>query len=174
MIDWREGMGSFVVVPAAAAVGRWRGGAEGWELCERARLRWISDDTAVLEPVGVLEVGGAQALALGDEHSPIAYLPGERLFVRWLWIEDDGRLEDLVGRAVRSLPSLTWREGPLFGVAGPLLMFDADRSGSEASVAADTVAVNLEPGHYRVDTCFFEPDDTARIDLHRMVAVPPG
>ncbi|MFJ8431498.1 Imm21 family immunity protein [Kitasatospora sp. NPDC094019] len=76
--------------------------------------------------VGLLRIGSAEGLALGDEPASTAYPPGRGVFVRWSAAESEEALLGRVNAATRAAsrePERTWR------VPGPVVLFDAARTG---------------------------------------------
>ncbi|WP_405999392.1 Imm21 family immunity protein [Streptomyces sp. NBC_00829] len=114
--------------------------------------------------------GGGTALVLGEEPAVTAWLPQERLLVRWLWAEPGTPVESVV----REAAAITaWEPGPRLRVPGPLLMFDSAFSGDEAGPYMTVVTVDLPPGSYETSTADVQPDECTCFRLHRFALVEP-
>ncbi|WP_338692660.1 Imm21 family immunity protein [Streptomyces sp. Q6] len=121
----------------------------------------------VMDFVGVLALpDGAEALVLGDEPLSTAYLPEHRVLVRWYYGESKEGVADII-RA--GLATAEWEEGPVLSTTGELVMFYAAYFGTEVGTLADSTALELAAGRYRVDSASIEPDDLTSFRVHRFV-----
>jgi hypothetical protein len=93
------------------------------------------------------------------------------LIVRWMYAES----EEGVLRAVRSVPEDVWEATPHRACVGRggLLLFDSAYPGDSLPNTCGDGAnvpwleVAIPPGTYQVDTADYEPDESARLILHR-------
>ncbi|MFI9104331.1 Imm21 family immunity protein [Streptomyces fildesensis] len=155
-LTWLETEGGpFVVVPRAA-LPHWSGTEGDYDrACE------------VMDFVGVLALpDGAEALVLGDEPLSTAYVPDYRVLVRWCYAERGEGVADII-RA--GLPAAEWEEGPVLSTTGELVMFDAAYFGTEVGTLADSAALELGAGRYRVDSASIEPDHLTSFRVHRFI-----
>ncbi|MFF2411198.1 Imm21 family immunity protein [Streptomyces sp. NPDC058092] len=155
-LTWLETEGGpFIVVPRAA-LPHWSGTEGDYDrACE------------VMDHVGVLALpGGAEALVLGDEPLSTAYLPESRVLVRWCYAESEEGVADIIRAA---LSTAKWEEGPVLSTTGELVMFDAAYFGTEVGTLADSTALELGAGRYRVDSASVEPDHLTSFRVHRFV-----
>ncbi|MBP0451235.1 hypothetical protein J5Y04_17045 [Kitasatospora sp. RG8] len=104
--------------------------------------------------IGLLQVGSAKGLVLGDEPASTTFLPTQGVFVRWSAAESEESMLTSVDAAMRAAswePELTWQ------VPGPVVLFDSAWTGEE-SRQQDHVRVDLEAGSYAVRAAYAEPD----------------
>ncbi|MGW0394027.1 Imm21 family immunity protein [Streptomyces sp. NPDC003042] len=158
-LTWLETEGGpFIVVPHAA-LSHWTGTEGDYDrACE------------VMDLVGVLELpDGAEALVLGDEPLSTAYLPEDRVLVRWCHAEGEEGVADII---LAGLPTAEWEEGPVLSTTGELVMFDAAYFGTEVGTLTDSTVLELRAGRYRVDSASIEPDPLTSFRVHRFVELP--
>ena len=132
----------------------------------------------IADYLGVLEVGPGECLVLGDEPMLTTILPtnGGVLIVRWMYAES----EEEVLRSVRFVPEDAWEATPhqVNVGSGALILFDSAYPGDDlpttcadgANVPWMKVAVPM--GIYEVHTADYQPNDSTRLILHRMQALP--
>ena len=99
--------------------------------------------------IGLVEVGGQQALVLGDEPASTTYLAAERLFLRWAAAYSEAELVAAARRFLRD--QLHWDEDEdlIWDVRGPLVLFDSAWPGAEIE-PDNHLVIDIEPGRYRV------------------------
>ncbi|GAA1279237.1 Imm21 family immunity protein [Streptomyces aureus] len=125
------------------------------------------DQACEVDLVGVLALpDGAEALVLGDEPLSTAYLPEDRVLVRWCYAESVEGVTDII-RA--GLPTAEWEEGPVLSTTGELVMFDAAYFGTEVGTLTASTTLELGAGRYRVDSASVEPDRRTSFRVHRFV-----
>ena len=110
---------------------------------------------AVVGYAGVIDVGGAPALVLGDDPAPTTFVPEHSLFLRMLAADSEEAAMGAVGRAMEVA---RWEEALHRGVPGPVVLFDSAFS-AEHLGSTSSLRVDLAPGRYRVETAYVEPDD---------------
>ncbi|MFB4273414.1 Imm21 family immunity protein [Nonomuraea sp. GTA35] len=172
---WVESAGGPLAVISEAALKDWSGFEGDYErACD-------------VEFVGVIPVGQSNAaLILGDEPAGTTYVPVFQAFVQWLWGEPGA---DVLVSLERGLPDATWEAGPIFDVAGQLVIFDAAQPGSQVVIdnadrssleptiyqrTENALRVELSPNSYRVESADISSDAASCFRVHRLVAVPLG
>lgn len=148
-----------MVIPAAS-LGRWTGvGAEESDF-DRA-----CDAGDYLETI---PFAGAEALVLGDDPFPTAFLAaptfGGGFLIRLLWGDDTERS---IG-AVQALDPGDWSAESLSFDAGDgsLVLFDAASAGA---AILHRVEIPLGPGRYAIDSANVQPDESLCLLVHRLV-----
>jgi len=139
-VEWVESGGGPLIAVPDGVLPFWTGAA-GDELA--------SDYDRACEvegPVGLLPVGNATALVLGEDPASTSYLPELGMFVRWF-----------AGDPERGLPTgppaapdtVVWGREMHWEVPGPVVLFDAACPG-EAHGKARRLRIPLAPGRYTV------------------------
>ncbi|MFF4054271.1 immunity 21 family protein [Streptomyces sp. NPDC001668] len=103
--------------------------------------------------VGLLPVGDAAALVLGDEPASTSYLPDHGTFVRWCAAESE---DDLLAQVPAALATAVWEDEVSWAVPGPVVLFDAAWPGND-SVNTDHLKISLAPGRYAVRAANVRP-----------------
>ncbi|MBC9729592.1 immunity 21 family protein [Streptomyces sp. TRM68367] len=103
--------------------------------------------------LGLLPVGDATALVLGDEPAATAFLPDRGTFVRWSAAETEA---ELLASVPAALTVAEWEPEVCWDVPGPVLLFDAAWPGTGAP-DTDHVRVALSPGRYAVRAAQVQP-----------------
>ncbi|MEO3826159.1 Imm21 family immunity protein [Actinomadura sp. B10D3] len=143
-MDWVESAGGPLLAAPVSRLARWEGvtdddgPVETWGDYGRA--------CAVDGHIGLVNIDAGQALVLGGEPATTTYLPGERLFLRWVATNSE---DELVAAAKRALPSITWDEELVWDVDGPIVLFDSAWPGATPE-PGNHLAIDLAPGRYRV------------------------
>ncbi len=102
---------------------------------------------------GLVPVGDAIALVLGDAPDATTFLPEHGLFVRWCAADSE---EELLGGVEEAIGAAEWDPELRWDVPGPVVLFDALLPGSDLR-RADHLRVALEPGRYGVRAAHVEP-----------------
>ncbi len=121
---------------------------------------------AVADYIAVLPVAGAQAVVLGDEPLPTAWVhvaPHEGIFVRWVSGED----QEGVPLYLKRIDEENWESSGILIVVGtePLYLFDAAWPGMEAT---EHLVISLSAGSYEFETVHFRVEKRADLLLHRV------
>ncbi|MEU5520054.1 immunity 21 family protein [Streptomyces sp. NPDC093250] len=103
--------------------------------------------------VGLLPVGDAAALVLGDEPAATAFLPDHSTLVRW--VAGDSEAE-LLASVPAALHTARWQTEVRWKVPGTVLLFDAAWPGSH-STGTDHARLTLAPGSYAVRAAAVQP-----------------
>ena len=119
--------------------------------------------------LGVIPVGAAQGLVLGDEPMQTAWVPlstdGGGMMVRWVFAESVDELMHWLGK----IPDAIFQTEFLFHVEGPtLLLFDSGLAGRNVkSRPEEYISIELEPGLYEIETAVYKPDERTCMVVHR-------
>lgn len=155
-VTWVESLGGPLVVVPEAVLEAWSGSAgndDGTDDYGRA--------CAIEGHIGLVPVGQAEGLVLGDEPASTAYLPAQGLFVRWSAAESEEAMLGSVGAAMRAA---SWEPELLWQVPGPVVLFDSAWTGEECR-QQDHVRVDLKTGPYAVRAAYVEPDPQTWLTL---------
>lgn len=178
-MNWVSSAGGPLVIASAEIAPLWRGGfgrrasevgrePSDESINDYARARGVDDC------LGTLRVGPGEALVLGDEPMPTAFVsrPEGGVLIRWMCAEDEADVQ----RAVEEVPESAWKATPHKVEVGRrgLLIFDAAYPGDELPPIEDGRAdapwsrIDIPPGDYLVDTADHQPDVSTRLILHRL------
>ncbi|MFE6050966.1 Imm21 family immunity protein [Kitasatospora sp. NPDC056446] len=158
LMEWIDSEGGPLVLVPEAALGAWTGcaGADYDRAC------------GTDGHLGLLDVGGAQALVLGEEPASTTYLPEQGLLLRWVAAESE---EAVLAALPRALRLAAWEPETVWEVAGgPVYLFDAGWTGAE-SAAEGRLRLDLAAGRHRVRAAYVEPDGETSVMLVRLGAV---
>lgn len=150
-----SGGGPLVLVPEGL-VHLWR----GIDNSDYARACGIPDY------IGILPIGAGQGLVLGDEPLQTTWLPdkGNGTLVRWICADSE---TSIVAHALQVPDNLFAASGCEFRSQEKCLrLFDSAVAGGSLS-PEQFLAVDLEPGRYKVFTALYRPDVSTAILLHR-------
>ncbi|WP_431994286.1 immunity 21 family protein [Streptomyces griseoflavus] len=139
-VEWVESGGGPLIAVPETVLPFWTG-ADGEETA--------SDYDRACEvdgPLGLLPVGDATALVLGEEPAATAFLPEHGTLVRW--IAGDSEAE-LLGHVPEALRTAQWQPEAHWKVPGTVLLFDAAWPGPHCT-ATDHVRLAFTPGRYAV------------------------
>ena len=160
-VEWlKTGSGPFVLIPTHT-VSQW-GGVRG-----EGSPNDFDRACEVADYLGSIPFGDADALVLGDDPFPTAFLRaptfGGGYIVRMLWGDD---MKAAVG-AVFRVGAAQWTTEPVCFDAGPgrLTLFDASEAGPRASQRID---VELCPGRHALASADYKVRDMCLL-IHRLV-----
>ncbi|MET8326547.1 Imm21 family immunity protein [Streptomyces sp. NPDC005181] len=103
--------------------------------------------------VGLIDVGAAQALVLGDMPARTTFLPQYDVLVREVaGDEDDAELPALVADL---LPRVEWEAGPTWTIKEPVVLFDSVYESTEIATE-EHLRIDLPAGNYLVDAGYIE------------------
>ncbi|MEV7069321.1 immunity 21 family protein [Streptomyces sp. NPDC091972] len=146
-VEWVESGGGPLIAVPETVLPFWAG-ADGDET--------VSDYDRACEvegSVGLLPVGDAVALVLGDEPASTSYLAEHDTFVRWCAADSE---DELLAEVPAALAGAVWEEEVSWTVPGPVVLFDAAWPGND-SVGTDHLKVSLAPGRYAVRAADVRP-----------------
>ena len=124
---------------------------------------------AVAGYAGVIDVGGAPALVLGDDPAPTTFLLEHSVFLRRLAADSEAAAVAALGRA---LVVARWKEATHWDVPGPVVLFDAAFAAEDLG-STSSLRVDLAAGSYRVESAYVEPDEDTWLLLVRLVPESP-
>lgn len=160
-MDWVESGGGPLLVAPVSQLAHWGGGPddddgplETWGDYGRA--------CSVEGYIGLVPVGDGQALVLGDEPATTAYLPDERLFLRWAAADSEA---ELVAAAVQAVRTVHWAEHLVWDVDGPVALFDSAWPGSTPE-PGNHLVIDLEPATYTVRAAYEQSPRNWMILVH--------
>ncbi|MDT0393436.1 MULTISPECIES: immunity 21 family protein [Streptomyces] len=157
-VEWVESGGGPLIAVPETVLPFWTG-ADGEETASDYDRACEVDGL-----VGLLPVGDATALVLGDEPAATAFLPEHGTLVRWIAGDSEADLLASVPAALRTAswgPEVTWK------VPGTVVLFDAAWPGTR-STTADHVSLTLTAGHYGVRTAQVQPGPETWLVLVRL------
>jgi hypothetical protein len=157
-VEWVESGGGPLIAVPEVVLPFWTG-ADGDELAPDYDRACEVDGSA-----GLLPVGNATALVLGDDPAATAYLPEHGTFVRWFAGDSE---RELLARVPAALDTAVWGSEVRWRVPGAVVLFDAARPG-ERSTKAGHLRIALDPGRYAVRAAHVEPDPRTWIGLVRL------
>ncbi|MFD5087723.1 Imm21 family immunity protein [Kitasatospora sp. NPDC058406] len=157
VVTWVESLGGPLIVVPEAVLEAWSGSAGNDDGTDDDYDRAC----AVEGHIGLVQVGSAAGLVLGDEPASTAYLPAQSVFVRWSAAESEEAMLRSVDAAMRAAP---WEAGLLWQVPGPVVLFDSAWTGEECR-REDHVRVDLEAGPYLVRAAYVGPDPQTWLTL---------
>ncbi|KES05908.1 hypothetical protein BU52_17485 [Streptomyces toyocaensis] len=118
--------------------------------------------------VGLLPVGDAAALVLGDEPAATAFLPEHGTFVRWV----AGHAEaELLASVPAALQAARWQAEVHWNVPGTVVLFDAAWPGAH-STGTGHVRLTLTPGRYAVRAAQAQPGPETWLILVQLRPLP--
>jgi hypothetical protein len=159
-LTWVTSAGGPLLVAPQSALSQWMGvtdhdgPVETWGDYGRA--------CSVGGYIGRVAIGERQGLVLGDEPAMTAYLPAERLFVRWVAAYEQDELVTAARQAVRSGVEWDEDEDLVWEVEGPVVLFDSALPGAELK-PDNHLVIDLEPGRYRVRATYRDNGDNRMI-----------
>jgi hypothetical protein len=103
--------------------------------------------------VGLIDVGGAQALVLGDMPARTTFLPQHNVLVREIaGDEDDANLSALVADL---LPRVEWESGPTWTINEPVVLFYSVYEPTEIATE-EHLRIDLQTGEYLIEAGYIE------------------
>ncbi|WP_018352888.1 Imm21 family immunity protein [Longispora albida] len=145
---WVRSLGGPLIVMPEPACREWGGASDGYadEPGDYGRARDVEDH------VDVINVGGFEALVLGEEPARTTYLPEHRTFLRVTAADVDRDLPALVGEL---LPEADWVSHTWWTVPGPVVLFDSVYEAGQIA-GEEHLRIDLEPGTYIVEAATVE------------------
>jgi Immunity protein 21 len=164
MLNWYETQGGPFLLMGDANLSSWRGSSVSME-----NNVFESDYERVChvkEYVGLISVGGEDALVLADEPMPTAILQTEDVFyiIRWIWCQShlmaDHHFEKIPKDTVAISENLNWMIK-----SKNLILLDAADS-FQGSNNLCKLKIKINPGTYMVTTGSYEPTSKAKFLIH--------
>ncbi|WP_328743805.1 immunity 21 family protein [Streptomyces sp. NBC_00285] len=121
--------------------------------------------------VGLIDVGAAQALVLGDMPARTMFLPQYDVLVREVaGDEDDADLPSLVADL---LPLVEWETGPTWSIEEPVVLFDSAHESAEISTE-EHLRIDLPAGSYQIQSGYIEVPSEYLILVRLLRDQPPA
>jgi hypothetical protein len=116
--------------------------------------------------VGLIDVGPANALVLGDMPARTTFLPEHGVLFREIAADDD---LDPSATVARFLPKIEWEPVLSWNVAEPAILFDSAYDYPHLIAAGEErLRINLAPGRYEVQAAYVEIPEEACLILVRL------
>ncbi|WP_069463451.1 Imm21 family immunity protein [Actinacidiphila rubida] len=155
-LTWVRSMGGPLVVVPVSALERWGGCTMDSLILDGSRRDDYARACEVEEYAGVIPVGEASALVLGQEPATTCYVPEHRVFVRWLAADSEAELFEAV-EAVLAGPDTAWEDGGTWTTDGDAVLMDSAEAGADLGVEyptgggfPDQAPVPIPAGTWRV------------------------
>ncbi|HVB43973.1 MAG TPA: Imm21 family immunity protein [Streptosporangiaceae bacterium] len=122
---------------------------------------------AVDDYIGLIDVGHAQALVLGDYPARTTFLPGPDILLREIAGNDDG---EVLEATLKLLPAINWGSRLTWEITEPLILFDSAYDYPHVIAEQEEhLRVDLTPGRYTAEAAYLEIPDTAYLILIRLI-----
>ncbi|MFD7770595.1 immunity 21 family protein [Streptomyces sp. NPDC059787] len=161
-VEWVESGGGPLVAVPETVLSFWTG-ADGEETASDYDRACEVDGL-----VGLLPVGDATALVLGDEPAATAFLPEHGTLVRWIAGDSE---EELLASVPAALHTARWQPEVHWKVPGGVVLFDAAWPGT-GSTGTDHVSLTLAPGRYAVRAAQVQPGPETWLVLVQLRPLP--
>jgi hypothetical protein len=168
-VEWIEsGGGPLIVVPEKVL--------SSWQGCDFESATNDDDYGRACEVegyLGVIAVGGEQALVLGEPWAT-TYVPDLGCFVCWIAADSE---EAMFGSAEEALGAAVWEAEVHWEVPGPVVLLDSGWPGVPEPDAEfdelDRLRIDLEAGRYLVRAVHAEPTPRTTMILVGLTRLPP-
>ncbi|WP_216651395.1 Imm21 family immunity protein [Actinomadura litoris] len=169
---WVESLGGPLVVLPRSVLPLWHTDPAGQEVNDPAEWGDYGRACKIDDSLGVLEVGDAQALVLGDVPDSTTFLPELSAFVRWEWAPSEEALLDGV-EAV--LDTAEWETEVRWTVPGPVVLFDSVWPGTTLldQQPENHLLIDLAPGTFRVSFASIATGPETRVGIVRLLSDKP-
>ncbi len=104
--------------------------------------------------IGLVDVGPAKALVLGDQPAITTFLPASDLFVRWIAASSEAEVLDVATEAVGSA---RWDEELTWDIDGPVILFDSV-VGHDDLATEEHLRIDIPPGCYTVRAAYIQTE----------------
>jgi hypothetical protein len=159
---WVTSLGGPLILIPRSACTFWGGAPRGYpdEEGDYGRAGGVDDC------IGLIDVGPAQALVLGDYPARTTFLPGHGILLREIAGGDD---DEVIAAALGALPGLTWESQLTWEITEPLILIDSVYDYRDVvSAEAGQLRVDLTPGRYTVEAAYVEIPGIAYLILVRI------
>nr|WP_063818136.1 Imm21 family immunity protein [Herbidospora sakaeratensis] len=150
-LPWVSSLGGPLIAIPESACRHWNGGRLMNRFDDEGDYRRACDVNGY---IGLIDVGPAKALVLGDDPADTTFLPASNLFVRWIAAESPAEILDV---AIQAVGSAHWDEELTWDVEGPVILFDSV-FGYDDLITEDHLLVELSPGRYTVRAAYIETE----------------
>ncbi|GGX03867.1 hypothetical protein GCM10010297_27150 [Streptomyces malachitofuscus] len=161
-VEWVESGGGPLIAVPETVLPFWTG-ADGEETASDYDRACEVDGL-----VGLLPVGDAAALVLGDEPAATAFLPEHGTLVRWIAGNSEA---ELLASVPAALHTARWQPEVQWKVPGTVVLFDAAWPGT-GSTGTDHVRLALAPGRYAVRAAEAQPGPETWLVLVQLRPLP--
>lgn len=161
-LKWIESAGGPLVVMAESEAVNWKGLGPSTSVPSTTDYDRACD---VHDEIGIISLGVALVIVLGDEPDRTAVLPSDdAIFIlRWRWALSE---QSLLFGLFPEIDRLKFDETEVYSATpGRHLLFDSACDGSEP---VDCLSVVLDATQYVIGTALFEPDTSTCVLVHRL------
>ncbi len=156
---WITSLGGPLILIPESACPHWNGAPSDYPESEGDYGRACAVDGYI----GLIEVGPAYALVLGDDPARTTFHAERNLLIRTLAIDDDTDLDVLIDRV---LPTIDWDEQLTWDVPSPAVLFDSVYSYAQVTEAGEEhLRIELAAGHHTVRAAYIKIPDKAWLIL---------
>jgi hypothetical protein len=164
-ITWVTSLGGPLILVPQSACPLWGGAPPNYPDEEGDYGRACAVDGYI----GLIDVGHAKALVLGDYPARTTFLPDYSILLREIAGAND---EEVITAALGTLPTIDWESQLTWHITEPLILFDSAWDYPYAvSAGEEQLRVDLTPGHYTAEAAYVEVPDTAYLILVRLTPV---
>ncbi|MBR7836961.1 hypothetical protein KDL01_27030 [Actinospica durhamensis] len=165
---WITSLGGPLILIPESACEHWIGAPRDWPEDEGDYGRACAVDGFI----GLIDVGPARALVLGDDPAPTTFHPERNLLIRAIAIEADTDLDALLDRV---LPTIDWDEQLTWDIPGPIMLFDSVYSYTQViEEGEERVRIELAAGHHTVQAGYIQIPDEAWLILVQFTGPEPA
>lgn len=141
---WITSLGGPLILVPESACPHWNGAPRDWPDSEGDYGRACAVDGYI----GLIDVGPAHALVLGDDAARTTFQPEHNLLIRTAAINDDTDLDAILERV---LPTIIWEEQLAWEVPGPVVLFDSVYGYAQVTEAGEEhLRIELSAGRHTV------------------------
>ncbi|HET6980154.1 MAG TPA: Imm21 family immunity protein [Pyrinomonadaceae bacterium] len=164
-LNWIESTGGPLLLIEKTLLAHWHGSfGDGAAMTDYDRACEIADY------VGALEVGPGFGVVFGEEPFSTTWLPSQELLnsfiVRWVYAEDETKVREVL-RSLSIADQWQATDVKLEIFNDELILFDSSCSGADVD---SSLAIEISPGSYAIQTLHYNPNDEVSLILHRFVA----
>jgi len=159
---WVTSLGGPLILVPHSACPLWRGAPPNYPEEEDDYGRACAVDGYI----GLIDVGHAKALVLGDYPARTTFLPGHRILLREI---AGGNDEEIIAAALGALPAIDWQSQLTWEITEPLILFDSAYDYPHVvSAGEEQLRIDLPPGRYSAEAAYLEIPDTAYLILVKL------
>ena len=156
---WITSLGGPLILVPESACPHWNGAPRDWPENEGDYGRACAVDGLI----GLIDVGPAHALVLGDDPARTTFHVERNLLIRAVAIDDGTDLDAILERV---LPTITWDDELTWDVPGAVVLFDSVHSYAQVTGAGEQhLRIELAPGRHTVQAAYIKTPDEAWLML---------
>ncbi|WP_063819226.1 Imm21 family immunity protein [Herbidospora cretacea] len=148
---WVSTLGGPLIVIPESACRHWNGGQLMKHPDDEGDYRRACDVNGY---IGLIDVGPAKALVLGDGPADTTFLAGLNLFVRWIAADSPAQILHV---ATEMAGSARWEEELTWDIQGPVILFDSVL-GYEDLATEEHIRVELPAGRYSARAAYIQTE----------------